>query len=167
MDETAARRAVLKHCNARYVVADDELVIVDEFTRATPCGWVFFCNSRRYLETGNILHALGENGPIVFESDTGDVVPLPTYGPPDEVIAQYEASRHSRGESPGHRDLPVHLGMSAMSPVLAFNDVTGLDPKMKGPLNIARIKFVSARGRTSSGKPAGRWGVCPSCGESS
>ena len=98
MDQDSAKSAVLKHLNATYSVAGDELVILEERTRVTPYGWVFFYNSRRYIETRNILYALGGNGPVVFERETGSIVPLPSHSPPDEVIRQYELTRESRGK---------------------------------------------------------------------
>lgn len=96
MDENTAKEAVLKHLNAKYTVPGDELVILDERTRATSYGWVFFFNSRRFLETRDILHALGGNGPVVFERDTRKIVELPSHSRPDDVIRQYEATRTSQ-----------------------------------------------------------------------
>src|SRR5437879_2219761 len=95
MDQNTAKLAVLKHLNTRYPMPDDELVILEERTRSTSYGWVFFFNSRRYVETRNVLHALGGNGPVVFERETGAIVELPSHSPPDEVIRQYEAARGS------------------------------------------------------------------------
>jgi hypothetical protein len=96
MDQDTAKQAVLKYLNAKYPVPGDELVILDERTRATPYGWVFFFNSRRFVETRDVLLALGGNGPIVFERDTAAIVELPSHSPPDEVIRHYEATRARR-----------------------------------------------------------------------
>jgi hypothetical protein len=95
MDRDTARQAVLKHLKAKYPIADDDLVILDDRTRATDYGWVFFFNSRRFIETRNVLYALGGNGPVVFERDTAAIIELPSHSPPDEALRQYEATRAS------------------------------------------------------------------------
>lgn len=84
---------MLDHLNARYPIPDDEFLILGDLTRTTSYGWVFFFNSRRFVETRDVLYALGGNGPVVFERDTAAIVELPSHSPPDEVLLQYEAKR--------------------------------------------------------------------------
>jgi hypothetical protein len=70
-----------------------ELAIDDSATRQEQWCWVFFYNSRAYLETGSFSHALTGNGPIVVEKDTGAIHELATARPVDE---QLEALRDAR-----------------------------------------------------------------------
>lgn len=93
MDFKAARAAVLKHVNTLMTRPDDELVIIDSSTRTKPYGWIFFYNSKRYLETKDMMYALGGNGPIVFERDTGAIIPLATHNTADKLIRAYELTR--------------------------------------------------------------------------
>jgi len=72
---------------------DGGLVILDEMTIQTRYGWVFVYDSRRHVETGDILDAIGGNGPLVILAATGEVVALGTARTPDEEIARFEEAR--------------------------------------------------------------------------
>jgi hypothetical protein len=62
-----------------------ELVMLDGSTLEREFGWVFFYNSKRYVDTGNIIHALAGNAPVVVTSRdrrihvTGTAHPLEHY----------------------------------------------------------------------------------------
>jgi hypothetical protein len=68
--------------------ARTELVIDDRETRAEDWCWVFFYNSRAYVEDGDVIKALAGNGPIVVEKATGRVHVLQTATPVDEQLAR-------------------------------------------------------------------------------
>lgn len=68
------------------------VAIIESRTLQKPYGWVFFYNSRRFLETGNPLEALGGNGPIVVERAEGRLHQLGSALPPDASIAEFERS---------------------------------------------------------------------------
>ena len=74
-----------------------ELVILDEYTRAKPYGWVFFYNTRDFIETGNILFALGGNGPLIVEHNKR-IHMLGTAHSSDDSIATLERKRGWRGQ---------------------------------------------------------------------
>ena len=42
-----------------------ELVILDAHTIAKPYGWVFFYNSKKFVESGDFLDSTVGNGPMV------------------------------------------------------------------------------------------------------
>lgn len=90
IDVHAAGRRVAKFLNSKYPRVGDELVILEDRTVVKAYGWVFFYNTRRFVETGNFLHALGGNGPVVYERASGDIVELPSHSPPDVVLREYE-----------------------------------------------------------------------------
>lgn len=51
--------------------ADDDIVVIEEMTIEKPYGWIVFYNSRCYLETENISHALAGNVPYLVNKRTG------------------------------------------------------------------------------------------------
>ena len=67
--------------------------IVPEHTIEKSYGWIFFYNSRRYLETGNFLEALGGNGPLVVERTDGRINTLSSGKAPEVSIAEFERVR--------------------------------------------------------------------------
>lgn len=75
----------------RYV--EGGLVVVEEMTLTKRYGWVFFYNSRRYIETRDIFQAIAGNGPVVILADTGEVVALGSARRPEEEIAAFEQQR--------------------------------------------------------------------------
>ena len=80
-----ARQIVLDYLKQLEPDTGCELVMLDGNTLEREFGWVFFYNSRRYVETGNIIHALAGNAPIVVTSRdrrihvTGTARPLEHY----------------------------------------------------------------------------------------
>lgn len=63
----------------------DDFVLVREKTVATDGGWVFFYNSREFIETGDPISALAGNGPI-FVSKKGELRQLPSALPWEQAI---------------------------------------------------------------------------------
>lgn len=74
---------------------NENIVIVDSLTVEKPYGWIFFYNTKEYLETGDFLYALLGNGPLVIERKTGKIVALPSASSPEESIQQYEDRRNN------------------------------------------------------------------------
>lgn len=56
-------------------------------------GWLFFFQSLRYLQSGEISDALAGNGPIFFDRHTGEQHALSTAYAPEEALRQHLASR--------------------------------------------------------------------------
>jgi len=69
---------------------DDAWVVMPEHTIEHAFGWVFFYNSRKFLETGDLQFALGGNAPLLVNRESGEVVPLGTARPTEHYIAEYE-----------------------------------------------------------------------------
>lgn len=86
-----AEKQVTELLNADYHADDDSLVILSERTIEKDYGWIFFYQSRKYLETGEFSYTLAGNGPVVFERESGAVHHLGTYKDPDELIREFEA----------------------------------------------------------------------------
>jgi len=60
-----------------------------------PYGWVFFYNSKAFLESGNVLHRLAGNGPIVVNKNTGNLEMLRATKPIQATLQEYERSLQS------------------------------------------------------------------------
>lgn len=66
-----------------------KLAILDEATRETPYGWVFFYQSARYLQTREVSDALAGNAPVLVTKG-GAVHVLGTAEPTDAYLARFE-----------------------------------------------------------------------------
>ncbi|WP_179949307.1 YrhB domain-containing protein [Burkholderia sp. MSMB1078WGS] len=64
--------------------------VVEGKTIEKQYGWVFVFNSRKYLETGNIIFSLGGNGPIVVERESGQLHQLGAASSLQNSVKQFE-----------------------------------------------------------------------------
>ena len=64
--------------------------MVDEETQEHEWGWVFFYQSRLYLESKKLEYALAGNAPLIVNRRTGDIVETGTADPPEHYIREYE-----------------------------------------------------------------------------
>lgn len=90
MTVSEARQKVLNAANAALQVFGDEAVVLDSETLIRPYGWVFFYDSKKFMDTGNLSYALAGNGPVVVLSRDGSVHRLGTAQDPDQEIAAFE-----------------------------------------------------------------------------
>jgi hypothetical protein len=67
-----------------------DFVILEDKTIERPFGWVFFYNSRQYLQTSDPSHQLLGNGPLVVNRADGSTEALTTSMPPERAIQIYE-----------------------------------------------------------------------------
>jgi Immunity protein 35 len=72
--------------------ADDEFIVVEKHTIERPFGWVFFFNSKKYLETGINSYRLAGNGPVIVNKHSGAVEFCGTRKLPQQSIDEYERS---------------------------------------------------------------------------
>ena len=93
IDQESARSTALNYLKSHAHAYTGEIVILDEETIEKPYGWIFFYQSRAFIETGDFSHFLVGNGPIVIERTDGSIHTLPSHKHPDEVIADYKAVR--------------------------------------------------------------------------
>jgi hypothetical protein len=61
-----------------------------------PWGWVFYYNSKVYLETGTLSSRLVGNAPFIVDIEDGLVHVLGTAYPVETYIREYEISRSAR-----------------------------------------------------------------------
>lgn len=84
-------------------LADDEEPVVITHEHEVVGGWLFCFQSLRYLQSGEISDALAGNGPIFFDTQTGEQHALGTAYAPEEALRQHQALRalSSGATSPG------------------------------------------------------------------
>ncbi len=70
--------------------SDDVYVVVDEGTIEKPYGWVFFYNSKTYLETDDYRYQLAGNGPVIVNKSNGTAEFFGASESPEVLIAEYE-----------------------------------------------------------------------------
>ena len=71
---------------------DDEAVVLEEMTMTKPYGWVFFYQSRAYVETGEFAEMLLGNAPIIFDSFDGELRVTGTAEPIEHYLREYEST---------------------------------------------------------------------------
>ena len=85
-----ARAAVIHQLCRRSVGGPEGIAIIDSETVEKPYGWIFFYNSRRYVESGELVYALVGQGPVVVVAETGEVIELGSAYAADVAIKQLE-----------------------------------------------------------------------------
>jgi|SRR6266849_8392031 len=93
MDREQAEAIVATRLQAMKLDGGDEAVVLLEETMEEPFGWVFFYQSRRYLETGKFEHRFAGNAPFIVDRDSGELFTTGTAKPIAEYIAEYAARR--------------------------------------------------------------------------
>ena len=66
-----AEHIVTEHLEAKVRAGAPEVVVLKEQTMEPDFGWVFFYQSKRYLETGNFSDILAGNAPLVVTKSDG------------------------------------------------------------------------------------------------
>jgi hypothetical protein len=102
---------------------DDGFAIMRARTIARRYGWVYFYQSRRFIETNDIRYAVAGNGPIVVLAENGELLELESGRPveaersprffsfADITILSIASSARRRAVDPadGHRQLSRHI----------------------------------------------------------
>ncbi len=86
IDASEARRIAERWIQANVQLAEDEAVVDDSSTAEEDFGWIFFYNSRRFLEDGHFLDELAGNAPIIVSRTSGDVIVTGTAKPVEEYV---------------------------------------------------------------------------------
>jgi hypothetical protein len=68
-----------------------DIAIIDAATREFDVGWVFFYQSSRFLETGDVLDGLAGNAPLFVSRDDGRAIFISYHRPITESIQAYRA----------------------------------------------------------------------------
>jgi Immunity protein 35 len=68
----------------------DPFIVIEKNTIEKPFGWVFFYNSKTFIETGESRYRLAGNGPVIVNKHNGSVEFFGASKPPLEFVAEYE-----------------------------------------------------------------------------
>jgi len=91
MTRTEAHAIVKRELEQSFRGSPLEPVILDDATEEGDFGWVFYYESRQYLETKNRSHRLAGNEPFVVDR-RGRVHRLPTNEPPQDALQRLRDS---------------------------------------------------------------------------
>ncbi len=70
MDSQTARELAADFLRENVVVSGEEILIDESNTRETEHSWIFYYNTRTFLETRELRHALAGNAPVVVDKET-------------------------------------------------------------------------------------------------
>ena len=68
------------------------LNLIDSETIEKPFGWVFFYNSKKYLETRELSEMLAGNAPFIVDKNNGEIHETGTEKPIEDYIVKFEKS---------------------------------------------------------------------------
>jgi hypothetical protein len=75
----------------------EDLAIAESSTIERPFGWVFFYNTREFLQTGAVSSSLAGNAPYIVNRFTGTIVATGTAHPVEHYLSAYEVSLTQSG----------------------------------------------------------------------
>lgn len=94
MTKDEARRLVEARISTWQLIEPGaEIVIVDASIIEADFGWIFFYQSKQYLETETLKYALAGNAPFIVDRDSGEIVETGTVHPIEYYIKEYENRR--------------------------------------------------------------------------
>ncbi|MFW5443461.1 MAG: YrhB domain-containing protein [Methylococcaceae bacterium] len=73
------------------------LMLADTETIEKPFGWIFFYNSKDYLETGELSYMLAGNAPFIVDKENGQLHVTGTDQSIEHYISEYEKQRSILG----------------------------------------------------------------------
>jgi hypothetical protein len=94
LDLNMARKLIAEQINFTYPVLGDSLVVLDECTIEKDYGWIFFYESKRWLDSGDLSDRVLGNVPILVDRQTGRLHFFGSDRSIEEYIEEYELTRH-------------------------------------------------------------------------
>lgn len=85
-----ARELVCQYLSRQEQEIGEALQLIDSETIEQSFGWIFFYNSKHYLETGDFSNMLVGNAPLIVDKCYGNVYITGTALPIDSYIADFE-----------------------------------------------------------------------------
>jgi len=96
-----AQQKVEEYLRRKYSNKPYQLVVMKALTREEDFGWIFFFNTREYVETGDMNAALGGNTPLIVDRDTGELHVTGTAHPVDHYVEMYRRQRSAATTAKG------------------------------------------------------------------
>ena len=69
---------------------DEPTVVMESETIEKQFGWIFFYNTKKYIETGDFKYMLAGNAPLIVDKDSGKVHETGTAHPIEYYIEEYK-----------------------------------------------------------------------------
>jgi hypothetical protein len=88
--KSSAMELVARKLSEMPIYPGDMLVINEEKTIDTEFGWIFFYNSKKFLETKNPIYRVAGNGPIFVNRETASVKFYGSDKPLESLLSDYE-----------------------------------------------------------------------------
>ena len=85
-----AKKLTIEFINEDYEALDDELILIEKNTIFKCYGWIFFYDSKKFLDTRIEGFRIIGNSPVLFEKESGHIEELGTALPVGDYIDQYE-----------------------------------------------------------------------------
>ena len=70
--------------------SDEDLGLIESSTIEKPFGWVFFYNSKKFLESGSFRDQLAGNAPFIINKYNGELYVMGTAYEVEHYIEEYE-----------------------------------------------------------------------------
>ena len=99
LTRTQAREIVQAELLRRCQIPGDSFVIIDDLTVERPFGWVFFYDSKKYLDSGRVEDAIAGNGPVLVNKNSGHVEFCGSHKPVQSSIRDYEEKLRVSGDA--------------------------------------------------------------------
>jgi CheY-like chemotaxis protein len=93
IDEATAKAIALELIHSELFDTDEDLVIIDEATIKKWYGWIFFYDTRKFLETGAFGDRMFGNAPIIVEKSDGEATFTGTALPLSHYTRRYAVKR--------------------------------------------------------------------------
>lgn len=93
IDQTTALAIARDYLKSLKWPGIEEMILYDNATIERPFGWVFFYNSKLFIESGDIGDDAVGNAPIIVDRRDGSIHVTGTAGPLERYLDRYEKSR--------------------------------------------------------------------------
>jgi hypothetical protein len=90
MDKERARQRALQYLSKLVPRFEEDFSIVDDLTMDAGWCWVFFWDSRKFLQTGALEDAIAGNAPVVVEKKSGEVHVTGTAAPLEDYLVKLQ-----------------------------------------------------------------------------
>jgi Immunity protein 35 len=97
IEKSEALKIVQEHISKLQEGRSYQLAVMHDRTREEDFGWVFFYNTRQFIETGDWQWSLGGNAPLIVDRRTGELHVTGTAYPIEHYIAEYRKARMEMG----------------------------------------------------------------------
>lgn len=89
MTKDEAQKVVSEYLTQLQAGRSYELAVLEHRTREEEFGWVFFYNTKRFVETGDVGWSLGGNAPLIVDRRTGQLHVTGTAYPIEHYIEEF------------------------------------------------------------------------------